>query len=161
MFMTIPTLIFPLMAGRFVARSVPGSVVLTWSIGPDDRRGGGNGHDSMAGPFWMVPSMLLLGSGFGLSAGLLDGEALARVSTQDAGMAAGWVNTIRLGSEAISVSLFGAVFSATAPDGYDTATAQFSLVTLASTLIALLLGTYSIASMRYERKETRETYQHP
>ncbi|SJM68903.1 Putative transmembrane efflux protein [Gulosibacter sp. 10] len=58
----------------------------------------------------LVPAMVMLGAGFGLHAGLVDNEGLAAAPDEDAGMAAGWINTMRVGTEAVAVSLFGAVF---------------------------------------------------
>lgn len=55
--------------------------------------------------------LLVTGAGMGLSAGLVDGQALAIVPEEQAGMAAGFLNTMRLGSEAVAVALYGAVFA--------------------------------------------------
>jgi MFS family permease/tRNA threonylcarbamoyladenosine modification (KEOPS) complex Pcc1 subunit len=55
--------------------------------------------------------LLVTGAGMGLSAGFVDGQALAVVPEQQAGMAAGFLNTMRLGSEAVAVAIYGAVFA--------------------------------------------------
>ncbi|MFJ6748482.1 MULTISPECIES: hypothetical protein [unclassified Streptomyces] len=55
--------------------------------------------------------MVLVGAGFGLGVGLVDGEALRLVSPEKSGMAAGLVNTARLGSETIAVALYGALLT--------------------------------------------------
>lgn len=55
--------------------------------------------------------LLLVGIGMGLSAGLVDGLALKTVPEQQAGMAAGLLNTFRLGSEAVAVALYGSLLA--------------------------------------------------
>lgn len=59
----------------------------------------------------LVAPMLLLGFGWGLPLGLIDGEALAAVPAESAGAAAGLLNFLRLGSEAVSVAAYGAVLT--------------------------------------------------
>jgi len=69
----------------------------------------------LAGPDTVVAviavPLLLAGCGMGLSAGLVDGQALALVPEEKAGMAAGVVNTMRLGSEAIAVAVYAALLT--------------------------------------------------
>ncbi|WP_030713983.1 MFS transporter [Streptomyces sp. NRRL S-237] len=55
--------------------------------------------------------MLVTGAGMGLSAGLVDGQALELIDPAKAGMAAGFLNTLRLGSEAIAVAVYGSVLA--------------------------------------------------
>ena len=47
----------------------------------------------------------------GLTAGLVDGLALSCVDPDETGMAAGLLNTLRLGSEAIAVALYGSLLT--------------------------------------------------
>ncbi|SNT18339.1 MFS transporter [Rhodococcoides kyotonense] len=54
--------------------------------------------------WWLVVPMLLLGLGFGLPIGLVDGEALASVPAHSSGTAAGVLNLFRIGSEALFVA---------------------------------------------------------
>jgi len=59
----------------------------------------------------IVVPLFLVGAGMGLSAGLVDGEAIASVPAHKAGMAAGVLNTMRLGSEAVAVAAYGSVLA--------------------------------------------------
>ena len=55
--------------------------------------------------------MLLIGTGFGLPLGLLDGAALASVPQQLSATASGVLNTFRIGSEAVAVAVYGTLLS--------------------------------------------------
>jgi len=57
----------------------------------------------------LTMSMATLGFGWGLPLGLIDGDALAAVPEEMSGEAAGVLNFLRLGSEALSVAAYGAV----------------------------------------------------
>jgi predicted MFS family arabinose efflux permease len=59
-------------------------------------------------PALLFPAMVLLGFGFGLPIGLVDGEALAAAPPSQSGTAAGLVNFLRLGSEAVVVGAYAA-----------------------------------------------------
>ncbi|MFT0847672.1 MFS transporter [Actinomycetaceae bacterium L2_0104] len=145
MFMTIPTLAMPLFAGALVARRIPARRVLTVAVilmvvGALLVAAG-----AILSVWLLAPGMVILGVGFGLHAGLVDNEGLATAPDEDAGMAAGWINTMRVGTEAIAVSLFGAIFIP-ALSG-DSPAAAFGTITLANALLALLLGAVSIRAM--------------
>jgi predicted MFS family arabinose efflux permease len=60
---------------------------------------------------WLAAPMLLVGIGFGLPLGLVDGEALASVPAHSAGTAAGVLNFMRIGSEAVFVGLYSATLT--------------------------------------------------
>ena len=60
-------------------------------------------------PGLLVLPMLLIGSGFGLSLGLVDGEALSAAPAHASGSAAGVRNFFRMGSAAVFVGLHGAL----------------------------------------------------
>lgn len=60
----------------------------------------------------LVVPMILLGFGFGFPIGLVDGEALAAVAARSSGTAAGVLNFMRLGSEAVVVGAYAAVLAA-------------------------------------------------
>lgn len=60
---------------------------------------------------WIVLPMLLVGFGFGLPLGLVDSEALASVPASSSGTAAGVLNFIRIGSEAVFVGLYALALS--------------------------------------------------
>nr|WP_296773848.1 MFS transporter [Rhodococcus sp. (in: high G+C Gram-positive bacteria)] len=54
--------------------------------------------------WWIIAPMALVGLGFGLPIGLVDGEALASVPAQVSGTAAGLLNLFRIGGEALLVA---------------------------------------------------------
>ncbi|MCF8569129.1 MFS transporter [Gordonia sp. HY002] len=60
---------------------------------------------------WIIAPMILIGLGFGLPVGLVDGHALAVVPAERAGTAAGLLNFFRIGSEAILVAAYAFVLS--------------------------------------------------
>ncbi|MFI9321662.1 MFS transporter [Kitasatospora aureofaciens] len=110
--LTAPVLVCPMLAARLVGRGVRpltlvflslaclvlGDLALT-ALSPSV------GALVLAGP------MLVTGAGMGLSAGLVDGQALALVDPAKAGMAAGFLNTLRLGSEAVAVAVYGSALA--------------------------------------------------
>ena len=57
----------------------------------------------------VLPAMVLLGLGFGLPIGLVDGHALAAVPAERSGTAAGVLNFFRVGSEALFVAIYAVV----------------------------------------------------
>ncbi|NLU82682.1 MFS transporter [Rhodococcus sp. HNM0569] len=60
---------------------------------------------------WVIVPMVLLGLGFGLPIGLVDGHALAVVPAERTGTAAGLLNFFRIGSEAVFVAGYAFVLS--------------------------------------------------
>lgn len=111
--LTMPMLICPILAGKLVMRGVSSASVLNASL-----------LCLLAGVLLLVMAsypgvslwqlaapLLLVGAGMGLSAGLVDGMALKAVAEEKAGMAAGLLNTFRLGSEAIAVALYGSLLT--------------------------------------------------
>ncbi|MEU8774154.1 MFS transporter [Streptomyces sp. NPDC048606] len=121
--LTAPMLVFPLLAAKLVARGVPALGVIHASLaalvvgvlgltlfGPE-----------VSAAVVALP-MIVTGAGMALGAGLVDGQALALVDPAKAGMAAGFLNTLRLGSEAVAVALYGSVLTTlTASRSYDAA----------------------------------------
>ncbi|UQI45993.1 MFS transporter [Streptomyces sp. HU2014] len=107
--MTLPILVTPLLVGRLMAwglttRGVFGLslVCLTAGTGwlavvlrPDV------GLSALAGP------LVTLGVGLGLNFGLVDGAVLTVVAPSATGTAAGFLNTLRLGSEAVVIAAVG------------------------------------------------------
>ncbi|WKD33698.1 MFS transporter [Streptomyces xanthophaeus] len=110
--LTAPVLVCPMLAAQLVTRGVraltlvhvslaclvAGDLALTL-FSPD------------ATILVVALPMLVTGAGMGLSAGLVDGQALELVDPARAGMAAGFLNTLRLGSEAIAVAVYGSVLA--------------------------------------------------
>ncbi|WAL97806.1 MFS transporter [Streptomyces sp. Je 1-369] len=148
MFLTLPVLVAPLIAARLTARGTPAHTIFTWSIGLLVAGLVLAGATAAPGLVWMALPMVVVGIGFGLQAGLVDGEALAHVPADEAGMGAGWINTVRLGSEAIAVSLFGSLFASFAGDADDASRSGFAAITIGSTLCAAVLGVVSVLLMR-------------
>ncbi|MCL9782107.1 MFS transporter [Vibrio sp. S4M6] len=116
LFLTSPVLVFPLVAGKLASKGVStkkliycsvlsmlaGSIILIMSI------------YFRSDVVLLLPlSLILIGVGMGMSAGLIDGEALSCVQASEVGMAAGLLNTFRLGSEAIAVAAYGSLLSST------------------------------------------------
>lgn len=112
--LTLPVLVAPMVAGFFVTRlpRVTSAEIITTSLvilvigcvlffllSPE-----------VPVSLLIVP-MLLLGFGWGLPLGLVDGEALGSVPHDKAAAAAGLLNFLRLGSEAVAVAGFGAAMS--------------------------------------------------
>lgn len=65
------------------------------------------GHSALVA----VPAMVLIGLGFGLPLGIVDGEALAQVPAHSSGSAAGLLNLARIGSEALAVAAYSALLT--------------------------------------------------
>ncbi|MEV0649594.1 MFS transporter [Phytomonospora sp. NPDC050363] len=108
--MTAPVLLAPPLAGALVNRGVPGRVLITLSLA---MFAAGNAWLTVIGPATSVAviaaPLLLIGLGAGVSFGVGDGMAMSLVEPEQAGMATGFLNTMRIGSEAIVIAVFGAV----------------------------------------------------
>ncbi|MCQ4209337.1 MFS transporter [Streptomyces longispororuber] len=122
--LTLPVLVAPVAAARLVRRGVSARALILASLGCLVAGDLGlllfSPHAAVA---VVALPMLVTGAGMGLSAGLVDGQALALVPPGQAGMAAGFVNTLRLGSEAVAVAVYGSVMASLVGAGhaYDTA----------------------------------------
>ncbi|WP_124266084.1 MFS transporter [Streptomyces sp. ADI98-10] len=152
MFLTVPVLVAPLIAGRLAARGTPADRIMTWSIALLVVGLVLTGVAAEPGLVWMALPMVIVGVGFGLQAGLVDGEALAQVPEKEAGMGAGWINTVRLGSEAIAVSLFGSLFASFVGSAAHASRQGFAVITVGSTLFAAVIGVWSVVLMRRGRQ---------
>lgn len=143
--MTVPTLIAPVIAGVCASRGVSvrlllslstvlmliGTLTLALSIGDSEHLN--------------VLPMIVLGIGFGMHAGLVDNEGLAAAPASASGTAAGWINTMRVGTETIAVSMFGSVFIPSLSRG-NPATA-FRAVSVIAVIVAAGIGMFSIVEM--------------
>lgn len=110
LFLALPIFLCPILAGKLVQRGVLAQSVLLGSL-----------VCIILGDIWlnlvmenlslfsMALPMFIIGAGTGLTAGLVDGQALMHVSHDKAGIAAGLLNTMRLGSETIAIALYGPV----------------------------------------------------
>lgn len=160
--LTLPVLVLPLVGAKLVERGIsPLAVVLAsllclvigdlalLLLGPDTSL------------LAMAPAMLITGAGMGLSAGLVDGQALAMVEEEKAGMAAGFLNTLRLGSEAIAVAVFGSALASLATtDGSAAAQAEsydsaFHTLLWAMAAVSLVLGLLVVSLARRGADTTR------
>ncbi|MDJ0363202.1 MFS transporter [Rhodococcus sp. H29-C3] len=128
--LTVPVVLGPIAAARAVGAGVRPLTVIWVSIAALLL---GDLGLLLAGPDTAVAviavPLLLVGSGMGLSAGLVDGQALSLVSEDKAGMAAGVVNTLRLGSEAIAVALYASILTGVVTGRADSATGSIDGVT--------------------------------
>ncbi|MFF3495247.1 MFS transporter [Streptomyces sp. NPDC002795] len=108
--MTAPVLLAPPLAGALVNRGVSARVMITISLA---FFAGGNVWLTVIGPDTSVAviagPLLMVGLGAGLSFGVGDGAAMSMVEPEQAGMATGFLNTMRIGSEAIVIAVYGAV----------------------------------------------------
>lgn len=109
---TMPVVLAPLAAGYLVAKGVAPRAVLVFSVAL-----------FVIGTAWLtiitahgtyaavlIP-LILLGTGFGLGVGLVDGQAIGLVDARKSGMVSGLVSTVRLGSEAVAVAVYGSVLT--------------------------------------------------
>ncbi|WP_157419905.1 MFS transporter [Actinomadura kijaniata] len=141
--LTAPMLVCPLLAARLVARGVPALTIIYASL---VCLVVGDAALTLFGPRVPVAAvavpMLVTGAGMALAAGLVDGRALELVAPEKAGMAAGFLNTLRLGSEAVAVAFYAALLTSLAggtdPAAYDAAF-HTVLWVLAGVCLALLV----------------------
>ncbi len=145
MFMTIPTLAMPLIAGSLVSKGTLAMRVLALALMLMVAGALLVAAGALTTVWLLAPAMILLGAGYGLHAGLVDNEGLAAAPDRDSGMAAGWINTMRVGTEAIAVSLFGAIVIPALASPQPAA--PFSAVTLGVGLLGILLAVVSIRAM--------------
>nr|WP_262987073.1 MFS transporter [Streptomyces sp. CBMA156] len=110
--LTAPVLALPMLAARLVTRGVPALTLIRLSL---VCLVAGDLALTLLSPsatvLLLAAPMLVTGAGMGLSAGLVDGQALALADPAKAGMAAGFLNTLRLGSEAVAVAVYGSALA--------------------------------------------------
>ncbi|MFJ6052490.1 MFS transporter [Streptomyces sp. NPDC092307] len=110
--LTAPVLVCPMLAAKLVTRGVPALTLVHVSLACLVV---GDLALTLFSPdvtiLVVALPMLVTGAGMGLSAGLVDGRALELVDPAKAGMAAGFLNTLRLGSEAIAVAVYGSALA--------------------------------------------------
>lgn len=126
--MTVPVIVGPLVAGALHTRGAPISAILGTSVvffvlGAALL----TRMDTTPDIIGLTLPFVLLGLGFGLGVGLVDGQAIGSVPEEKSGMVSGLVSTVRLGSEAVMVAVFagaltsgvGAKVRESLPDGLD------------------------------------------
>lgn len=107
--LTGPVLVFPIVAGR-LAQRVPASLLLAGGLVLVAAGAAGLTLLTPQRPLGaLVLPLLVIGTGVGISFGLLDGLAISSVESARAGMAAGMFNTMRLASEAIAIAVMGSL----------------------------------------------------
>lgn len=111
--MTIPVLIGPLLAARLVRTTATTSMSIIYAALASLIVGslGMLALTPTVALGWLILPMVLLGFGFGLPVGLVDSEALAAVPADSSGTAAGVLNFVRIGSEAIVVAGYSALLA--------------------------------------------------
>ncbi|MFL9655094.1 MFS transporter [Streptomyces sp. PB17] len=112
--LTLPVLVGPLLTGALITRTrvSPHTVINTAIILLITGDVLFLLFDPSLSPVLLMIPMILLGFGWGLPLGLVDGEALASVPAHSSAAAAGVLNFLRLGSEALAVAVFGAALAA-------------------------------------------------
>ncbi|MCX4663730.1 MFS transporter [Streptomyces uncialis] len=108
--MTVPVLVAPQFGGWLITRGVParllmGLALLLIAVGSAwlTVLRPGIGALELSGP------LVLVGIGMGVSFGITDGQAMSQVEPERAGMAAGFLNTVRGGAEALVLAVFGSL----------------------------------------------------
>lgn len=109
--LTVPTVLLPT-AGSALSKRLPNVVLMAGSVAV-------TGIGSLAlvtigpgsTPLDLLVPLALIGSGFGLSTGLLDGTAIGSVPDRKSGMAAGIFNASRLASETVGIAVVGALLA--------------------------------------------------
>ncbi|MFE4976266.1 MFS transporter [Kitasatospora sp. NPDC056651] len=110
--LTVPMLVLPLVAAKLVAKGVSARGITRLSLVLLVVGVVGLQLFEPGVSLWLVaPPMLVTGAGYALAAGLVDGQALELVAPERAGMAAGFLNTMRLGSEAVAVAVYGSLLA--------------------------------------------------
>ncbi len=111
LFLTVPTLVLPTVGAELANRLphtgvVVGALLLSGAgvlgfttLGPD------------ATPWSVMLPFLLVGSGVGLTGGMIDGLGLGAVPPERVGTAAGVFNATRLGLETVSIAAVGAALA--------------------------------------------------
>ncbi|MEU4695636.1 MFS transporter [Nonomuraea dietziae] len=102
--LTAPVLLTPPAGGWLLNRGVSPRTLVTAAV---VMLGAGNAWLATTEAALPAVPMLLAGAGAGLAFGVGDGLAMSMVAPERAGMAAGLVNTMRIGSEAIVIAVYG------------------------------------------------------
>ncbi|WP_241480129.1 MFS transporter [Nocardiopsis halotolerans] len=110
--LTAPVLVAPSLGGWLVTKGVSarGMIVLALLF-----VAGGNALLTVLHPqisaLGLAPPLVLIGTGMGLSFGITDGQAMSVIEPRRVGMAAGFLNTLRGGAEALVIAVFGAALT--------------------------------------------------
>ncbi|MER6528205.1 MFS transporter [Streptomyces sp. NPDC001508] len=108
--MTVPVLVAPQIGGWLITHGFPPRILMMLAL-----------LFIAAGSAWLtvlepgigagrlVGPLVVIGIGMGISFGITDGQAMSQVEPERAGMAAGFLNTIRGGAEALVLAIFGSL----------------------------------------------------
>jgi MFS family permease len=106
--LTVPILAVPMAAGWLVNRGVPARWLMTSSLA---LVAAGNAWLTVLHPGMglgeLLGPLLAIGVALGVSFGITDAQAMNQVDPARLGMAAGFLNTIRNGGEALVIAVFG------------------------------------------------------
>lgn len=109
MMLGVPTLVMPAVAG-YLTRWIPARHQVVAAI---VLSGGGAAWLTVirpgGGPATILGPLVLIGTGIGISFGLLDNLAVSSVEPARAGMAAGMFNTTRIGGETVAIAVVGSL----------------------------------------------------
>ncbi|MGY0492774.1 MFS transporter [Streptomyces sp. WG-D5] len=111
--MTVPILALPPLGARLVNRGTPARHLVVLSL---LLLAAGNAwlttlHPGI-GVLGLAGPLLTIGAGQGLSLGIIDAQALSMVAPSEVGMASGFLNTVRGGTGAVVLTVFGALLLA-------------------------------------------------
>jgi len=110
--LTAPVLVAPPLGGWLVTKGVSarGMIIVALLF-----VAGGNALLTLLHPqisaWGLFLPLVLIGAGMGLSFGITDGQAMNIVESEKVGMAAGFLNTLRGGAEALVIAVFGAALT--------------------------------------------------
>jgi len=111
--LTVPMLLVPMLGGALVNRGVSARGLMTLSL---LMVAAGNAWLTVLHPGMGIEELLgplvVIGVGMGISFGITDAQAMNQVEPDRVGMAAGFLNTLRNGGEALVIAVFGAVLTA-------------------------------------------------
>ncbi|MBT2383471.1 MFS transporter [Streptomyces sp. ISL-11] len=110
--LTAPVLFLPAAGGRLVNRGVPARYLAGLAL---VLLAGGNAWLTVLHPgissLALLGPLLAIGTGNGLVAGIIDAQAMSLVEPARVGMAAGFLNTVKGGGNALVLAVIGAVLT--------------------------------------------------
>ncbi|UQI47624.1 MFS transporter [Streptomyces sp. HU2014] len=110
--LTAPVLVLPAAGGRLVNRGIPARFLVGLAL---LLLAGGNAWLTVLHPgisaLALLGPLLAIGTGNGLVVGIIDAQAMSLVEPARVGMAAGFLNTVKGGANALVVAVVGAVLT--------------------------------------------------
>ncbi len=105
---TVPMMVLPTVGSRLINRGTPPRLLITIAL---LAIAGGNLWLIVLNPditfAMLIGPLVLLGSGVGMAAGIIDAQAMNHVDDDQVGMAAGMLNTARSTANALILGVFG------------------------------------------------------